>query len=74
MESEGANDTSPLGNTPDSTIGTLADSPSDSTVLTTPLDSDSDSQPTQQRPLSPGSIDVLGTLLRYVGIPSHLTG
>ncbi|KAF9651578.1 hypothetical protein BDM02DRAFT_618901 [Thelephora ganbajun] len=63
IEGEGAADASPLGPTADSTIGTSSDTPSDSTNPTTPSDSDPDSQSTQQRPLSPGSIDVLGTLL-----------
>lgn len=70
IEGEGAADTSSLGHTVDSTIGTSADSPSDSTTATTPLDPDPESQPTQQRPLSPGSIDVLGTLLRYIVVRS----
>ena len=65
MEGEGMVDASPLGHTIDSTIGTSSDAPSDSTTPSTPLDSDPNSQSTQQRPLSPGSIDVLGTLLRY---------
>ena len=73
IEGEGAADASSLGHTIDPTIGTLADSSSDSTTATTPLDSDPDSQPVQQRPLSPGSIDVLGTLLRYAIIRSYIT-
>ena len=66
VEGEGMPDASPLGHTPDSTIGTSSAAPSDSTIPTIPLDPDSDNQPAQQRPLSPGSIDVLGTLLRCV--------
>lgn len=52
----------------DSTSGTSTDAPSDATTLATPSDFDPDSLTTQQRPLSPGSIDVLGTLLRYIGV------
>ena len=70
IEGEGVADTSSLGHIVDSTIGTSPDSPSDFTTPTTSLDTDPDSQPTQQRPLSPGSIDVLGTLLRYIVIYS----
>ena len=69
IEGDGIADTSPLGHTVDSTIGTSSDVPSDPIAPTTSLDSDPNNQPTHQRPLSPGSIDVLGTLLRYVVIP-----
>lgn len=68
LEGEGVADASSLGHTVDSAIATPSDAPSDSTSPTTLPDFDPDNQPIQQRPLSPGSIDVLGTLLRYVVI------
>ena len=70
IEGEGMADASPLGHATDSTIGTSSDASSDSTTPTTSPDSDPNNQSTQQRPLSPGSIDVLGTLLRYAAIRS----
>ena len=68
IEGEGPADASSLGHTVDSTIGTSSDAPSDSTTPITSSDSDPDNHLIQQRPLSPGSIDVLGTLLRYIVI------
>lgn len=47
----------------DPTNEVLSDAPSDSTAPTTLPDPEPDSLASQQRPLSPGSIDVLGTLL-----------
>ena len=67
-EGDGTADTPSPGPTIDSTGGASLDIPSDATTSTTPQESDADNQVTQQRPLSPGSIDVLGTLLRYIGV------
>lgn len=63
IEGDGAADTPPLGPAVDFINGASSDLPSDSATLTAPPESNLDSQVTQQRPLSPGSIDVLGTLL-----------
>lgn len=68
IEGDGTVDATSLGPAVDSTSGTSSDPPSDVTAPSTPSDSDPDSQTTQHRPLSPGSIDVLGTLLRYANI------
>lgn len=58
---DGTTDAPSLAHVVDPTSGTSSDAPSDSTTPTAPPDPDS--QVAQQRPLSPGSIDVLGTLL-----------
>lgn len=58
----------------DSTNGMPVDVSSDLTTPNTTSDLDPENQAIQQRPLSPGSIDVLGTLLRYIdtSIGTHL--
>lgn len=63
IEGDGTADVPSLSSSVDSTDGVSSDAPSDSSTPTTTPDLSPDNQATQQRPLSPGSIDVLGTLL-----------